>query len=77
VLEVLGKFGDIPIGKEGLQIDCLGRVTANNVDSLGLFEGAGNFVARQKNRKSSVGTHHPLCEFALGMRIRSVDFVQN
>jgi len=77
MLELFGKFRNIAMGKQRLKVVCLGRIATNHVDALFLFEGTWDFVAGQKNRKSTLWGGHPLGKFALGMGIRSIDFIQN
>jgi hypothetical protein len=75
VLEPLGKFCHIGGRKQRLEVNCLRRIASENLDRLCLFEGAGDFVAGEKNREFSIRTRHPFGEFPLSVGIGPVNFI--
>jgi len=77
VLVDLGKLGDILVGEEFLQVCGLGRVAPQDVKDRACLEDAGDLVAGEEHRDLSLGRLNPLRQFALGVGIGSIHFIQD
>ena len=77
MLESFGKCVHILRRKQRLQIDRLWRVTPQQLNAWFLLECTRDFIARENDWNSSVRSNHPVCQFSLGMRVRSINFIQH
>jgi hypothetical protein len=77
MLEPLGQRRDILSRKERDQVHRLGRITPQQLNALFSLEDSGDLVAREQDGHLASRGPKPVDKLPLGMRVRSIHFIQN
>ena len=75
MLESFGQSRNVLVREHIDKVCGFRRIAPQDLDLRFVFENAGNFVAGEEYRYPPVVTCHPFHELALGVGIRSINFV--
>ena len=77
MLEPLGQRRNILSRKERDQVHRLGRITPEQLNGLFSLEDSGDLVTREQDGHLASRGPKPVNKLPLGMRVRSIHFIQN